>query len=43
MRDNILKYTNGNYLRYFPSIVGEDGQSYDSQTEIPRAKGYGKK
>ncbi|MFI3333328.1 MAG: sugar-binding domain-containing protein [Rikenellaceae bacterium] len=41
MGRDILKYTNGNYLRYFPSIVGDDGESWNSQTEIPRAKGYG--
>ncbi len=37
------KYTGGNYLRYYPAITGEDGVGYHSSTEIPRAKGYGKK
>ncbi|MFI3290117.1 MAG: sugar-binding domain-containing protein [Rikenellaceae bacterium] len=41
MGAEILKYTNGNYLRYFPQITGEDGLEWQSQTEIPRAKGYG--
>ncbi len=41
MNSDIVKYTNGNYLRYFPSITGENGESWNSQTEIPRAKGYG--
>ncbi len=38
---SIAKYTNGNYLRYFPAMVGEDGQNYNSQTETPRARGFG--
>ncbi len=42
-RASISKHTNGNYLRYYPAIVGEDGESYNSQNEIPRAKGYGAK
>ncbi|MFR9652064.1 MAG: sugar-binding domain-containing protein [Rikenellaceae bacterium] len=42
-RESISKYTNGNYLRYFPSIVQEDGQNWETQSDIPRAKGYGEK
>lgn len=38
---SIMKYTNGNYLRYFPSIVQSDGKDWESGTEIPRAAGYG--
>ncbi|MFI3248433.1 MAG: hypothetical protein R3Y39_04815 [Rikenellaceae bacterium] len=41
--ESISKYTNGNYLRYFPAIVGEGGENYNSQIEIPRAYGYGTK
>ena len=38
---SISTYTNGNYMRYFPSLTQEDGANYNSQTEVPRAKGYG--
>ena len=40
-RESISKYTNGNYLRYFPSITQEGGQNWESGTEVPRAYGYG--
>ncbi len=40
---SIAKYTNGNYLRYFPMVTGEDGESWQSSTQTPRAKGYGEK
>ncbi|MFI3319785.1 MAG: sugar-binding domain-containing protein [Rikenellaceae bacterium] len=40
---SIQKYTNGNYLRYFPSIVQEDGLNYEYEDDVPRAKGYGPK
>ena len=41
--ESITKYTNGNYMRYFPSITQEDGANHNTQMDIPRAKGYGKK
>ncbi|MDW7692728.1 hypothetical protein R9C00_11660 [Flammeovirgaceae bacterium SG7u.111] len=36
------KHTYGNYYRFFPQIVDEDGDTWDSETEMPRATGYPK-
>ncbi len=38
VNQTIGKYTYGNYYRFFPELNGEQG--WDSETEIPRAKGF---
>ncbi|NMH89670.1 beta-mannosidase [Flavivirga algicola] len=34
------EYGYGNYYRFYDDIVGEQGKSYQSGTQIPRARGY---
>ncbi len=41
MGESISKHTSGNYLRYYPAFVNEEGESYQSGTQTPRAKGFG--
>lgn len=36
------KYGYGNYYRFFKALTREDGQDYDSEIEIPRARGFEK-
>ncbi|MFI3322408.1 MAG: hypothetical protein R3Y50_07790 [Rikenellaceae bacterium] len=41
MLESSQEYTGGNYLRYYPEVLNEDGKTYESGTQIPRAKGFG--
>ncbi|MFI3278233.1 MAG: hypothetical protein SNH28_05535, partial [Rikenellaceae bacterium] len=41
MQRNSQKYRYGNYYYFYPAMIDEDGESYQSGTEIPRAKGFG--
>ena len=36
------KYSYGNYHRFFPDMINENGKSYQSRTEVPRARGFEK-
>lgn len=42
MSKSLHKYTNGNYYRYYPAMIQTDGQNYNSEIEVPVAKGFGK-
>lgn len=34
------KYTYGNYYRFFPKMIREDGRDHQSDTQHPKAKGF---
>lgn len=36
-------FTYGNYYRFFPDVINEDGKSWSGDSEIPRARGFEKK
>lgn len=40
LRAKNLKYTYGNYYRFFPELTREQGKDYQSDTEHPRASGF---
>ncbi len=34
-------FTYGNYYGFFPAMSGEGGQRWESQVQVPQAKGFG--
>ena len=42
IRKHNSEYSYGNYYRFFPDLINEDGKSYQSKTQIPRARGFEK-
>lgn len=40
IREKNTKYSYGNYLRFFPEIIREDGKDYNSQIQKPKARNY---
>lgn len=43
MMGRVREYTYGNYLRFFPSMVNQDGANRESDMQTPRAVGFPQK